>query len=168
MRVRELRREKNLTIARLAKASGLSKGHVSNMEHGLVLMTLGTIVAIAKGLEIPPFLLILFPEDDPIAGIVERVRVEQGGDPVRAAQVLRQMVFGRGGPKRPPPDKGGGFASEDEGVVAARGSVRRGRCTKRRERGRVRPARTRRRPRRTSGCPRRTLLSPPACRGRHA
>jgi transcriptional regulator with XRE-family HTH domain len=117
MRVRELRREKNLSIARLAKASGLSKGHVSNMEHGLVLMTVGTIVAIAKGLDIPPFLLILFPDEDPFGALLERVRIEQRGDPERTAHVLRRMVFGRGGPKRPPPDKDGGVRLRARGAV---------------------------------------------------
>jgi transcriptional regulator with XRE-family HTH domain len=101
-RIRELRRESDLTIAGLASASGLSKGHVSNMEQGRVLMTVGTIGAIAFGLGLPPFLVVMFPEDEPLAGLIERVRVQEGGDPKRAARVIWQAVFGRGGPKRPP------------------------------------------------------------------
>jgi transcriptional regulator with XRE-family HTH domain len=91
-----------MTTAGLAAASGLSKGHLSNMEHGRVLMTVGTIHALAGALGLPPFLLIMFPDDEPFAALIERVRVQQGGDPERAAQVIWQAVFGRGGPKRPP------------------------------------------------------------------
>jgi transcriptional regulator with XRE-family HTH domain len=98
-RMRELRREKNMTIGRLADASGLSRGHVSNMEHGLVLMTIRTITSLAHALGLPPFLLLVFPEDDPFAAMVEQVRIEQGGDLERTSQVLRQLIFGRGGPK---------------------------------------------------------------------
>jgi transcriptional regulator with XRE-family HTH domain len=91
-----------LTTAGLAAASGLSKGHLSNMEHGRVLMTIGTISAVGRGLGLPPFLLLMFPDDEPFAALIERVRLEQGGDLERTAQVIRRVMFGRGGPKRLP------------------------------------------------------------------
>jgi transcriptional regulator with XRE-family HTH domain len=93
-RIRALRREKKMSIARIAKASGLSKGHVSNMEHGLVLMTVGTVVSIASALDTPPYLLVLFPEDEPLSAVIEHMRLAQPGDTKRAAQQLHELVFG--------------------------------------------------------------------------
>lgn len=108
-RIREFRREQNLTGVKLAEASGLSRGHVSNMEHGLVMMTIGTIGAVARALDVPPFLLLTFPDEDPLAAAIERVRLEQKGDLEQTARVLRRLLFDRAGRRLPPVhDEGGG------------------------------------------------------------
>lgn len=93
-RIRDLRFERGLSLAALADASGLSKGHMSSVERGLVLITVGTVVAAARALNMPPFLLMMFPEEEPFAAVVEHVRLGEGGDSIKTAEKLRQLVFG--------------------------------------------------------------------------
>lgn len=92
-RIRDLRQERGLSLAALADSSGLSKGHMSSVERGLVLITVGTVVAAAKALNVPPFLLLMFPEEDQLAAILEHIRAGEGGDPEKTALVLRKAVF---------------------------------------------------------------------------
>lgn len=63
-RVRQLCYERNMSLADVANASGISKGHLSSIEHGLIGMTLGTVERFAKALEISPMYVYAFPEDD--------------------------------------------------------------------------------------------------------
>ncbi len=98
-RIRDLRQERGLSLAALADASGLSKGHMSSVERGLVLITVGTVVAAAKALNVPPFVLVMFPEEDPLAAVLEHVRTAEGGDTDKAAVTLRKLVFGARGAK---------------------------------------------------------------------
>lgn len=93
-RIRDLRVEKGLSLAALADASGLSKGHMSSAERGLVLITVGTVVAAARALDMPPFLLMMFPEEEPFAAVLEHVRLCEGGDAGKTAVKLRELVFG--------------------------------------------------------------------------
>jgi transcriptional regulator with XRE-family HTH domain len=93
-RIRELREERGLSLVELAEASGVSKGHMSSVERGLVLVTLETIMAAAKGLGVPPFLVLAFREDEPMAAMVEHVRQAAGGNIQKAAVALRKAAFG--------------------------------------------------------------------------
>jgi len=92
-RIRDLRQERGLSLAALADSSGLSKGHMSSVERGLVLITVGTVVAAAKALNVPPFLLLMFPEEDQLAAILEHIRAGEGGDTEKTALILRKAVF---------------------------------------------------------------------------
>ncbi|UQA63449.1 helix-turn-helix domain-containing protein [Polyangium aurulentum] len=100
-RIRDLRQERGMSLAALADASGLSKGHMSSVERGLVLITVGTVVSAARALGVPPFVLLMFPEEEPLAAVIEHVRLSEGGDPDKAAAALRKIVFGQAGGKTP-------------------------------------------------------------------
>lgn len=52
-RVRELRRQHGWTVARLAEASGLSKGMLSKIEHALSAPSLATLARLAQALGVP-------------------------------------------------------------------------------------------------------------------
>ncbi|MDI3290448.1 helix-turn-helix transcriptional regulator [Polyangium sp. 15x6] len=106
-RIRDLRQERGMSLAALADESGLSKGHMSSVERGLVLITVGTVVSAAKALGVPPFVLLMFPEEEPLAAVVEHVRASEGGDTDKAAAALRKLVFGPNGraPKTATPTK---------------------------------------------------------------
>lgn len=73
-RLRGLRQERNLSLAELAEASDLSKGHLSSIEHGLAAITIQTILRVAKGLNLPPLYVLTFPADDERDHIMELVR----------------------------------------------------------------------------------------------
>jgi transcriptional regulator with XRE-family HTH domain len=96
-RIRELRLERGMSLAALADAAGLSKGHMSSVERGLVLINVATIVATAKALAVPPFVLAMFPDEEPLSAVIEHVRSSEGGDTIKAAGKLRKLVFGRSG-----------------------------------------------------------------------
>ncbi|UQA62800.1 helix-turn-helix domain-containing protein [Polyangium aurulentum] len=70
-RIRALRQERGLTLGRLAVTSGVSKGNLSSIERGLVLVTIATLVRIARGLGLAPAHLITFPEDSPLDAPLE-------------------------------------------------------------------------------------------------
>ncbi len=94
-RIRELRLERGMSLADLADAAGLSKGHMSSVERGLVLITVGTVVATARALGVPPFVLAMFPDEDPLSTVIEHIRSVEGGDTNKAAGKLRKLVFGQ-------------------------------------------------------------------------
>lgn len=94
-RIRELRLERGMSLADLADAAGLSKGHMSSVERGLVLITVGTVVATARALGVPPFVLAMFPDEEPLSAVIEHVRSSEGGDTNKAAGKLRELVFGQ-------------------------------------------------------------------------
>jgi transcriptional regulator with XRE-family HTH domain len=73
-RLRALRQERNLSLAELAEASDLSKGHLSSIEHGLAAITIQTILRVAKGLNLPPLYVLTFSADDERDHIMELVR----------------------------------------------------------------------------------------------
>ncbi len=61
-RVRELRHEEGLTLEQLADTSEIgSKGHVSNIEHGLVRPNIHTLKRLADALNVLPLDLLTFP-----------------------------------------------------------------------------------------------------------
>jgi transcriptional regulator with XRE-family HTH domain len=98
-RIRDLRQERGMSLASLADESGLSKGHMSSVERGLVLITVGTVVSAARALGVPPFVLLMFPEEEPLAAVIEHARLAESGDPDKTAASLRRLVFGQAIPK---------------------------------------------------------------------
>ncbi|MBK9260373.1 MAG: helix-turn-helix transcriptional regulator [Polyangiaceae bacterium] len=73
-RIRELRRERGMSLGALADASALSKGHLSSVEHGLAAITIHTICRLAEGFEVPPMYLLTFAEEDERAHTAELLR----------------------------------------------------------------------------------------------
>ena len=62
-RIRSLREEEGLTIEQLAIQSEIgSKGHLSNMERGLVRPNIQTLKQVADGLGVQPLDLLTFPK----------------------------------------------------------------------------------------------------------
>jgi transcriptional regulator with XRE-family HTH domain len=57
-RIRELREEKGLTQTDLSRASGVSRVYLSGIERGIRNLTVLHLIAIAKGLKVPPGTLI--------------------------------------------------------------------------------------------------------------
>lgn len=49
-RIRDMRLEQGKSLAALAEASDVSTGHLSNIERGYVVMNVGTLGRIARGL----------------------------------------------------------------------------------------------------------------------
>jgi transcriptional regulator with XRE-family HTH domain len=74
-RIQQLRREANLTLERLAVESELgSKGHLSNIERGLVRPTVQTLLVLAQRLNVLPLDLLCFPEDDTRQKLIDATR----------------------------------------------------------------------------------------------
>lgn len=63
-----------MSLAQLADAGGLSKGHLSSVEHGLAAITVETLERIALALEALPMDLVTFPEEDDRGRIADLVR----------------------------------------------------------------------------------------------
>jgi transcriptional regulator with XRE-family HTH domain len=74
-RIREMRQEEGLTIQELAETSQLgSKGHLSNVERGLVRPNIQTLKQLADGLGCLPLDLLTFPDHDPRQKLIELTR----------------------------------------------------------------------------------------------
>lgn len=91
-RLRELRLERNMSLAELADAAELSKGHLSSVEHGLAAITIQTISRLAKGLGVNTLYLLTFPEDDERDQIAELVRQLPPADVVKLRRELSKLV----------------------------------------------------------------------------
>jgi transcriptional regulator with XRE-family HTH domain len=63
-----------MSLANLADAAALSKGHLSSVEHGLAAITIETVERIARGLSLSPMYIFAFGEDDERARIAELIR----------------------------------------------------------------------------------------------
>jgi len=63
-RIHELRMGRHWSLEDLANASGLSKGHLSSIEHGLFAITAETIERVARGLGVRPLCLFGSSTDD--------------------------------------------------------------------------------------------------------
>jgi transcriptional regulator with XRE-family HTH domain len=72
-RIRELRLARSMSLADIADASGLSKGHLSSVEHGLAAITVETIERLARGLKLSPMYILAFAKDDERARIVDLI-----------------------------------------------------------------------------------------------
>lgn len=52
--VRDVRKDKNLTIVQLAKLSGVSKSHISEIERGKRMPTIDVLCRLARALKVNP------------------------------------------------------------------------------------------------------------------
>jgi len=82
-----------MSLAELARGSGLSKGHISGLERGFARMNVATLLSTAAGLRAPPFLLLVFP-DEPFGEAIERLRLEKRGDIEAIVASLRSLRSG--------------------------------------------------------------------------
>src|SRR5688572_26692990 len=74
-RIRELREDNGMTIQQLAETSEIgSKGHISNMERGLVRPNIQTLKQVANGLGVLPLDLLTFPRKDPRQRVIDITR----------------------------------------------------------------------------------------------
>ncbi|MDI3282533.1 helix-turn-helix transcriptional regulator [Polyangium sp. 15x6] len=91
-RIRLLRAERVMNLSELAKESGLNKGHLSSIEQGLVRINFGTLVQIAQALGVQPMILVTFPDEDPMARLVERWRKLPPDIRSRELSEVREML----------------------------------------------------------------------------
>lgn len=76
-----------MSIQDLAESSAIfSKGHLSNVERGLVRPNVQTLKQIAEGLGVLPLDLMTFPTDDPRQKLIEATR---GMSPRKLAELMR-------------------------------------------------------------------------------
>ena len=87
-RMRDLRLERKMSLAHMQKCGGLTPSQMSSVERGRVQVTLGTVVAVAKALEMPTFMVLLLPDEDSLSAVLEEIRQAYGGDWRRAAFVI--------------------------------------------------------------------------------
>jgi transcriptional regulator with XRE-family HTH domain len=92
-RVRELRQEQGLSIGALAEAGELSKGHLSNIERGHVNVTVGTVVHIAKTLEVVPLHVMCFG-DSPLEKVIDELRAMPEKEQRKLLEELSRTLFG--------------------------------------------------------------------------
>jgi transcriptional regulator with XRE-family HTH domain len=92
-RVRELRREQGLSIGALAEAGELSKGHLSNIERGHVNVTVGTVVDIAKTLEVLPLHVLCFG-DSALENVIDELRAMPEKEQRKVLAKLSHTLFG--------------------------------------------------------------------------
>ncbi|MEA5049722.1 MAG: XRE family transcriptional regulator [Eubacteriales bacterium] len=71
--IRNLRKEKHITLSVLAEATDLSAGYLSQIERGVVDPSLSSLHKIANALDVPPMLLL----DDPFSRNLTLHREEQ-------------------------------------------------------------------------------------------
>lgn len=91
-RIRQLRQERNISLPELSRLSGISRGHLSDIEHGRVVMTIGTLGSLAGALQLPPFVVCLVPKDDPEVVVIDHVFAKTGGDPQKTADEIRALM----------------------------------------------------------------------------
>ncbi len=88
-RIREIREDEGLTIQELADTSKLgSKGHLSNVERGLVRPNIQTLKQVADGLGVLPLDLLTFPKQGVRQKIIELTRELSVAKLREALQVL--------------------------------------------------------------------------------
>lgn len=88
-RIRDLRTEAGLTLEKLAYESDLgSKGHLSDLERGLVAPTVLTLERIARRLDVQTFDLLAFPEAGARARLVDWSRHATNEE---IARVMREL-----------------------------------------------------------------------------
>ncbi len=74
-RIRQIREEAGLTLEKLAYESELgSKGHLSNLERGLVRPTVNTLRVLADRLGVLVLDLVTFPADDDRQAVTDELR----------------------------------------------------------------------------------------------
>ena len=73
-RIRALRQEKGLTLTALAGVAELSKGHLSSVERGLVMVDIRTLQRLADGLGVKLYNLLIFPDEDSLQALIDALR----------------------------------------------------------------------------------------------
>jgi transcriptional regulator with XRE-family HTH domain len=81
-----------MSLAELADAAELSKGHLSSVEHGLAAITVQTISRLAKGLGVQSLYLLTFPPDDERDQIAELVRKLPTAEITRLRRELTKLA----------------------------------------------------------------------------
>ncbi len=99
-RMRDLRLERGMSLASLREAGGLTPSQMSSAERGRVRVTMGTVVAVARALHVPAFVLMAFPDEDPLSAVLEEIRQAYGGDMRRATAAIEERAGGRLAKKR--------------------------------------------------------------------
>ena len=90
-KIRDLRLRRRLTVQQLARASGLSKGFISQIENDHATPSLGTLRSLARALQISAAYLVV--EEEPAPCVVragERSRVHVGGNTSRVEVLSAQ------------------------------------------------------------------------------
>lgn len=89
-RIRELRKDQDMTIQELAETSEIgSKGHLSNVERGLVRPNIQTLKQVADGLGVLPLDLVTFPRKDLRQRLVDLTRRLKRS---HIAELIRQVL----------------------------------------------------------------------------
>jgi transcriptional regulator with XRE-family HTH domain len=78
-RVASLRVQAKLTLEQLAVASELSKGHLSDLEHGRIHTTIHTLAKLAEPLKVDLLDLVTFPDDSERQRLVALTRRMKAG-----------------------------------------------------------------------------------------
>jgi transcriptional regulator with XRE-family HTH domain len=99
--MRDLRLERGLSLASLREAGGLTPSQMSSAERGRVQVTMGTVTSVARALGLPAFVLMAFPEDDPLSKVLEEIRQAYGGDLAEASSELGRRLLSRESKRRP-------------------------------------------------------------------
>jgi transcriptional regulator with XRE-family HTH domain len=91
-RIRDLREDNGMTIQQLAETSEIgSKGHISNMERGLVRPNIQTLKQVADGLGVLPLDLMTFPKLDLRQRLIELTRSVSR---VKISELIRLLTKG--------------------------------------------------------------------------
>ncbi|MCA9665988.1 MAG: helix-turn-helix domain-containing protein [Myxococcales bacterium] len=73
-RIRQLRDECEISFDAFVEEAEIGRGHLSELERGLVVPTLSTLAKLARALEIELLDLLTFPEDSPRQAAVDLTR----------------------------------------------------------------------------------------------
>ena len=89
-RIRALRNENGMTIEQLADESATgSKGHLSNIERGLVRPNIYTLKQVADGLGVKPLDLLTFPKKSVRERLIDLTRFVNGA---RLTEMVRDVL----------------------------------------------------------------------------
>jgi transcriptional regulator with XRE-family HTH domain len=72
LKIRLLRRAAGLGLKKVARAGGLSAGHLSSIELGLVNITTETLFAVARGIGLEPLALLADLVDSPLGRLTKK------------------------------------------------------------------------------------------------
>lgn len=95
-RIRALRTERNMSLQDLADVSAISKGHLSNVEHGFAAITIETVQRIARALEVQAMYVLAFPEEDERCRIADAVRKLPRGDWRKLRKEIEERIPSQG------------------------------------------------------------------------
>jgi len=91
-RMRDLRLERGLSLSQMRKRGSLPQSQASAAERGLVAITLNSLQQVATALDVPLFVMLTIPEDDPLSSVIEEIRQAYDGDVRKAAPHIRRRL----------------------------------------------------------------------------